>query len=346
MGVALVVSLILFHAPVPAQTRWHTSLEEGLAVRNATHKPALVFFFNDIARDCQEMRRSTFADGDVTALLQNFVCFELDAGKHQALARRYNIFKVPTVLFLDPRGTEVDRAVSFKSPDVFQQYLDRVNRASFGGMTQAEATRRQIERLSEIQPFKTATINILEPHPGTKAVTLSHKVPNASALSVVGDFNDWRSDATPMRQAVNGDWFVTIHVPDGVHEYKYLDNRGDYHEDRRNPLRKSNPYGTMNSILVIGDPMTSPLVYGPSTTFILYRPNAREVSVAGSFNEWKPVSMFRKKDNPALWGFRCQLPPGDYEYKYVIDGEWVTDPENYYTHTDTAGNINSLFAVR
>ncbi len=351
MAALLAALFALAALPAGAQVRWYERLEEGVAVRNATRKPALVFFYNGVARDCQRMREETFAAPGLQELMDNFVCFELDARAHAALVERYGIFKVPTVLFLDPRGTEVDRAVGFKPPDVFSLYLDRTNRASLGGAprtesTQDAATRRHIERLAEIQPFKTATVNILQPRPGTLAITLSHKAPAASELSVVGDFNDWRIGATPMQRAVNGDWYVTINVSEDVYEYKYVDDAGEYHEDLRNPLKKPNPYGTSNSVLVIGNPMTSPLILGDSVTFIVYRPNAREVAVAGSFNDWQPTPMFRKRDNPALWGFRCNLPAGTYQYKYVIDGEWIVDPENYHVHTDAGGNVNSLLAVR
>lgn len=36
-----------------------------------------------------------------------------------------------------------------------------------------------------------------------------------------------------------------------------------------------------------------------------------------------------------------QLPPGIYQYKFVVDGEWKYSPEDQ-TYTDTNNNINNI----
>lgn len=326
-----------------AQAVWFDRLEQGLAVRNQTRKPAMVFFSNQVARDCRRMHQEVFKAPEVAQRLGNFVCFDLDATAHQELLDRYNVFKVPTVLFLDPAGKEVDRAVGFKPSAIFAQYLDRTNTASLAGAPAGQ----QAQRVANIAPFKTATINVMQPHPNTKAVTLSLKAPAAAtSVHLVGDFNDWRTDAAPMQRASSGDFFATVYLPDGVYEYMYLDNRGEYHADPRNPFGRPNPYGGANSVLIIGTPPTSPTLEGRNVTFTLYRPTASRVEVAGTFNNWQPLTMFRKKDDPATWGVRYTLPPGQYAYKFIIDGEWQPDPENYTALPDGSGNCNSSFVVR
>jgi peroxiredoxin len=63
-----------------------------------------------------------------------------------------------------------------------------------------------------------------------------------------------------------------------------------------------------------------------------YRPTvaARDVYLAGSFNEWQPTA--RKLDGPDREGFystRLVLKSGQYEYKFVLDGKtWRADPGN------------------
>jgi len=332
-------------APAPANVTWYDRLEQGLAVRNQTRKPAMVFFSNQVAKDCRRMNEEVFKSPDVSARLTNFVCFNLDAGAHQDLLNRYNVFKVPTVLFLDPAGKEVDRAVGFKPPQIFSQYLDRTNTASLAGATPAQG--QQTQRVANIVPFKTATINVMQPHPNTKAVTLSFRPPaTVKSLSLVGDFNDWRGDAAPMQRATNGDAFVTVYLPEGVYEYMFLDSDNGYHADARNPFGRPNPYGGANSVLVIGNQQTSPIIQGRDVTFTLYRPTATRVEVAGTFNNWQPLTMFRKKDDPSTWGVRYTLPPGQYAYKFIIDGEWQADPENFNALPDGSGNCNSSFVIR
>lgn len=348
-AIGRIVCILLFALAVrgvaPAQAAgapWFDTLEKGLAVRNQTKKPALVFFSNQVARDCRRMQLEVFASPDVAGRPPNFVCFNLDATQHKALLDRYNVFKVPTVLFLDPAGKEVDRAVGFKPPQIFSQYLDRTNTASLAGAANAAVT----QRVANIAPFKTATINVLQPHPGTKAVTLSFRAPQATSMSLVGDFNDWRTDAAPMQRASSGDFYTTVFLPEGVFEYMFLDGNGTYAQDPRNPYGRPNPYGSANSILLIGTPPASPAIEGRDVTFTLYRPTASRVEVAGTFNNWQPLTMFRKKDDPATWGVRYNLPPGQYSYKFIIDGEWQADPENYTALPDGNGNCNSSFIVR
>lgn len=56
--------------------------------------------------------------------------------------------------------------------------------------------------------------------------------------------------------------------------------------------------------------------------FAVHAPNAQQVFLAGAFNEWNPdVSPMTRGDN-GEWTAECELPPGRYEYKFVIDGEW------------------------
>jgi hypothetical protein len=55
--------------------------------------------------------------------------------------------------------------------------------------------------------------------------------------------------------------------------------------------------------------------------------------------------MYRNPTDPAMWGIKYDLPPGEYQYKYVIDGTWLPDPENY-TPQFEGDNINSTFVVK
>ncbi len=64
-----------------------------------------------------------------------------------------------------------------------------------------------------------------------------------------------------------------------------------------------------------------------STTFQCdVRPDAREVFLVGDFNNWDPRS-----DRMVKRGGKFQkskrLAPGEYQYKFVVDGEWHTDPD-------------------
>ncbi|NWG01285.1 MAG: isoamylase early set domain-containing protein [Syntrophaceae bacterium] len=56
--------------------------------------------------------------------------------------------------------------------------------------------------------------------------------------------------------------------------------------------------------------------------FGLYAPEAREVFLAGDFNQWETQSLPMKRDKQGIWKLKTPLPPGRYEYKFYVDGNW------------------------
>lgn len=56
------------------------------------------------------------------------------------------------------------------------------------------------------------------------------------------------------------------------------------------------------------------------------RDGGREVLLAGDFSEWKPVKMTKQKDGTFVSS--VPLAPGSHEYKFIIDGQWITDPDH------------------
>lgn len=78
-----------------------------------------------------------------------------------------------------------------------------------------------------------------------------------------------------------------------------------------------------------------------------FSPTARSVAVAGDFNEWVAVQENRMISNEnGLWSQTIRLQPGKYRYKFVVDGQWIIDPNNPSTELDEAGNINSLLVIK
>jgi len=50
---------------------------------------------------------------------------------------------------------------------------------------------------------------------------------------------------------------------------------------------------------------------------------ANEVLVAGDFNGWDPTATPMKKHKGGYWKAKLRLRPGRYEYKFMVDGQWV-----------------------
>src|SRR5215472_6521345 len=72
---------------------------------------------------------------------------------------------------------------------------------------------------------------------------------------------------------------------------------------------------------------------------------ARIVAVAGTFNGWNQSQyLFAHIGNE--WICRINLPPGQYQYKFIVDGNWLVDPRNPTVVHDERGFENSQMIVR
>jgi len=77
-------------------------------------------------------------------------------------------------------------------------------------------------------------------------------------------------------------------------------------------------------------------------TFRLCAPEAKEVFVAGSFNDWDPQARALKRSKAGVWTTWMSLVPGTYEYRFVVDGEWCQDPECGESKENEHGSHNSV----
>lgn len=74
-------------------------------------------------------------------------------------------------------------------------------------------------------------------------------------------------------------------------------------------------------------------------------PEAREVFVAGSFDDWKCASLPMVRLDSGLWVKELVLEPGEYEYLFVVDGRWTPDPQAPRTSPNPFGGVNSCLTV-
>ncbi len=55
-----------------------------------------------------------------------------------------------------------------------------------------------------------------------RAVNFICHAPQAKAVSLVGDFNDWKASAHPMKQMPDRSWLLTLELKHGHHRYAFL----------------------------------------------------------------------------------------------------------------------------
>lgn len=70
------------------------------------------------------------------------------------------------------------------------------------------------------------------------------------------------------------------------------------------------------------------------------------VAVAGSFNDWNPdAAPMQYESGDRLYKSIIFLEPGEYEYKFVVDGEWLLDESNPGFYPNDFGTLNSVLVV-
>lgn len=98
--------------------------------------------------------------------------------------------------------------------------------------------------------------------------------------------------------------------------------------------------GKMDSILKKQLPRLSEVI------FLISAPQAREVYIAGDFNNWKVDNSSRMESQNGSWIKRMGLKAGHYHYRFVVDGRWTEDPSNPSKELNPYGEMDSLVDVR
>ena len=80
--------------------------------------------------------------------------------------------------------------------------------------------------------------------------------------------------------------------------------------------------------------------------FEYFNPAAREVLVAGSFNDWRPQATPMTKHQEGKWSTEVRLKPGPHEYRFVVDGQWQDDPTAARHISNPFGGLNCVIEVR
>lgn len=79
----------------------------------------------------------------------------------------------------------------------------------------------------------------------------------------------------------------------------------------------------------------------------IYEVPIESVVVAGEFNRWSAATNpMNDYNHDGIWTAWIDLDPGEYEYKFVVNGEhWITDPQNPVKVPDGWNGFNSVIAA-
>ena len=134
---------------------------------------------------------------------------------------------------------------------------------------------------------------------------------------------------------VDDGWELTLQINPGEYQYRFIVD-GNWMEDPNNPNKTPNEFGEYNSVLDIKKEIT----------FFLYdHADAQNVILSGSFNNWNEHDLKMTKTEEG-WTYTIPLSGGKHHYKFIVDGNWMLDPENPVKEYDQSSHINSVYMVR
>ena len=70
------------------------------------------------------------------------------------------------------------------------------------------------------------------------------------------------------------------------------------------------------------------------------------VKLAGNFTNWDQGAIVMTKGRFGEWKAQTNLEPGEYEYKFLADGNWINDPKADRLAHNSMGSDNSVKIVR
>ena len=154
----------------------------------------------------------------------------------------------------------------------------------------------------------------------------------AHKVILAGEFNNFNPEEIVM--AKKGEvWQQEMYVGESRHTYNFIVD-GHWITDPTNAAKEKD-----------GDTLRSVLDLGTRFSFKLYgHTDLKQVFLAGNFNGWKPNDLKMQKTAYG-WVYPVSLPQGNYNYKFIVNNDWITDPLNPFTAVE-GGVLDSYIPVK
>jgi 1,4-alpha-glucan branching enzyme len=85
---------------------------------------------------------------------------------------------------------------------------------------------------------------------GEKMTGFEYQNEKATSVSIVGEFNDWNKDKTPMTLE-NGTWKASVSLKPGRQEYKFVVNNTDWITDPKCTETAPDKFGGRSSVTIV-----------------------------------------------------------------------------------------------
>jgi hypothetical protein len=88
-----------------------------------------------------------------------------------------------------------------------------------------------------------------------------------------------------------------------------------------------------------------PQIVQGGVRFTIEAAHARDVRVTGEFTDWSYEGVPLHRSDDGVWSSVIEVGEGAHEYRFILDGVWVKDPNNFESVTNEFGQENSVVVV-
>jgi hypothetical protein len=157
---------------------------------------------------------------------------------------------------------------------------------------------------------------------------------------LTGSWIDWDPEGIKMKED-GGNWATTVSLGPGTHLYEFIVD-GEWMADPDIDTKVPDGMGGYATPIHIFPRGAKDVLI----TFSLDRPDADDVRVTGTWNDWDPEGMKMLLKEGGKWTITVPLAPGSYLYKFYIDDMWVPDPDVDQRYHDGMGGYATPLYVK
>lgn len=169
---------------------------------------------------------------------------------------------------------------------------------------------------------------------------------------VAGNFNNWSRRKWRMKKVDENIYQLKKRITDFDDdfnwEFKFVVNHNLWAEPSENTINSTPSKKWFGQSLNTYNLNVLPVAItekGNATFFLNGFSNANKVVLSGSFNRWDE-HLYRMKKTDNGWKLTLQLSPNKYEYKFIIDGNWIEDPKNNNKIKSEFNGYNSIIEIK
>ncbi|MDG5491249.1 hypothetical protein [Psychroserpens sp. SPM9] len=175
---------------------------------------------------------------------------------------------------------------------------------------------------------------------------------NINNVVVAGEFNNWSKYDWKMRKVNATTYELRKHINDFkdefTWEFKFIINNQYWAEPSAYDSNIKLAASKGSNLNVYNLKMDTKAAIPDDKGNVRFRlrgyDDAKTIIVAGSFNRWDEQE-FKMKKVENGWELKLNIRPGEYEYKFIVDGHWIEDPSNPSKVLNEFGQFNSLINV-